>query len=943
MLNERDIYRYNCDKKIDFIKKGLGTLTLDLSTVSSIMLLFPARARTKAREGVTEGWFAKFPKDVIYCEQLTNGNPNILNEEPFVEKKKEKVDYSLIFGDPEEIQQKKEDIIQKSVIKKIKAREERGGTVSSPKPITHPRFLGRSDHTVRILTQPSTPFHVARGDKSPASLASPTPQSYTCSLCDFATGRVNVMLMHSKSHSAPERTNLANYARARSSTDSKPRLSEVKGTRLFADAKANLASKRKLVQSPRVNQTEPSPKKNKVVKKPKVTKKEKEEREEKKNAIFGDWSEDENEEEEERLQLKESIDSLFSNEEESDEEFFQFKTNQQLDSEKSRSLRERKTADKPGGVSGNKKKKKSKKKLSAADAVSSLIKSSLDSGGSASSEDNEDFYSDRDDGAMSEDGSPPASPPPTTPSKKPVILKKSSTRSFQLPSRPDGKLELIKHDGSTESKYAGISAKAKAKQLARSQLNKDELFDKLIETEVSPRKEKLEVEQKKSDIETNLAKPSEKEEPVEVESSPAVPETPQNKIETYDFECDSEVTLPPSTNSDLISKEQPSKAVDSPSPSKCPGNSPVTTVSKIVIKSPQKSKEKEKELKPEVMSPVKSVGVSKTRMIVNSAGVVGTTKLISPPRLAAVQTNKTSPAKTPGLTTVTKVSLDPTKKSPPLLLQKKTSPLIQKKPIVVDTEKPVVAGVTKITGQPSKSIVLSKPINSSVNNSASPLKLGTELVTLSEKQDASINSLPSITLSNQRKQSGGSEKPLTISLESKRSTTIKPIVKTVDIPKRVSKLKDDLGSSSKPVVHLLDKKEKTKAASLEIKLDTKSAVKVTEAAVEAEAVGVNGEAGGSTVIPAGGLQLLSEQGIPVVGDGDGDMIYLLVDDGTDPNLENQTLYIDPSQLAAATGGVLLDNDGSVPMLLQAGTSGEQLVLQTDGLGSNLVILEDKVG
>ena len=105
------------------------------------MSLFSARARTKAKEGVTEGWFAKFPKDVIYCEQLTNGNPNILNEEPFVDKKKEKVDYSLIFGDPDEIQQKKEDIIQKSVIKKIRSRED-GGAVSSPKPITHPRFLG---------------------------------------------------------------------------------------------------------------------------------------------------------------------------------------------------------------------------------------------------------------------------------------------------------------------------------------------------------------------------------------------------------------------------------------------------------------------------------------------------------------------------------------------------------------------------------------------------------------------------------------------------------------------------------------------------------------------------------------------------------------------------------------------------------------------------------
>ena len=42
VLTERDIYRYNCDKKIDFIKKGLGTLTLPcaaLCCLSIIMLI----------------------------------------------------------------------------------------------------------------------------------------------------------------------------------------------------------------------------------------------------------------------------------------------------------------------------------------------------------------------------------------------------------------------------------------------------------------------------------------------------------------------------------------------------------------------------------------------------------------------------------------------------------------------------------------------------------------------------------------------------------------------------------------------------------------------------------------------------------------------------------------------------------------------------------------
>ena len=73
------------------------------------------------------------------------------------------------------------------------------------------------------------------------------------------------------------------------------------------------------------------------------------------------------------------------------------------------------------------------------------------------------------------------------------------------------------------------------------------------------------------------------------------------------------------------------------------------------------------------------------------------------------------------------------------------------------------------------------------------------------------------------------------------------------------------------------------------------------------------------------------------GVGDGEMIYLLVDDGTDPNLalENQTLYIDPSQLAAATGGVLtLGSDlGSGHMIIQGNGNTGPLVLQASEGGS----------
>lgn len=112
-----------------------------------------ARAKTKAKEGATAGWFAKFPKDIVKCEKMTNGNVNILEEEPFVERKEKKIDYSLIFGDQEEIAKKA------GGRKGRPGRESLGGSarpilngVETPprKQITHPRFLSGSDHTVIV-------------------------------------------------------------------------------------------------------------------------------------------------------------------------------------------------------------------------------------------------------------------------------------------------------------------------------------------------------------------------------------------------------------------------------------------------------------------------------------------------------------------------------------------------------------------------------------------------------------------------------------------------------------------------------------------------------------------------------------------------------------------------------------------------------------------------
>ena len=96
--------------------------------------------------------------------------------------------------------------------------------------------------------------------------------------------------------------------------------------------------------------------------------------------------------------------------------------------------------------------------------------------------------------------------------------------------------------------------------------------------------------------------------------------------------------------------------------------------------------------------------------------------------------------------------------------------------------------------------------------------------------------------------------------------------------------------------------------------------------VEGAALGADGLAALSQ------LQMIGEDG--TAGE---EMIYLLVDDGTDPNLalENQTLYIDPNQLAAATGGVLtLGSDlGSGHMIIQGNGSTGPLVLQASEGGS----------
>ena len=276
------------------------------------------------------------------------------------------------------------------------------------------------------------------------------------------------------------------------------------------------------------------------------------------------------------------------------------------------------------------------------------------------------------------------------------------------------------------------------------------------------------------------------------------------------------VVKPPSKANLTVKVTSPNKIV--PSAPKIVNSKTVISPQKIVIEKPSVSPAKA------LLSPTTKKTIIVEKPLINASKISLAKPTLAPKIISDVKVqNRVAVAN------VSKITLEP---------PKKVSPLVQQKPLIINNEKPVIAGlgskpviggVTKIT----KNIVLSKPVSASSNttNPSSPLKVGTKIVTLNQKQESPIK-LPSssITLASKDKEE---KQPLTISLESSRKTTIKPIVKTVEIPKRVSKMTGGVVVStssapkpassiiSKPVVRLdVADKKVVKAPSLEIKLDT---------------------------------------------------------------------------------------------------------------------------
>jgi len=186
LKNDKNLYPYNCEKKEEFIKKGV------------------VKNRAEVKAGAKNSWFAKFPQDIVRCEKLTNGDEKILEKDPYVERKEEKVDYKAIFGDSNEkltpagAKRKAEATLKSGASPKKKVKE---AAVTPSRPISHPRFKpGGEQHNVRILEQPTSSMHLDLQKKEESKAASAN-SGMKCSLCDFTATRINVLIMHTKTHS----------------------------------------------------------------------------------------------------------------------------------------------------------------------------------------------------------------------------------------------------------------------------------------------------------------------------------------------------------------------------------------------------------------------------------------------------------------------------------------------------------------------------------------------------------------------------------------------------------------------------------------------------------------------------------------------------------------------------------------------------------------------
>ncbi|XP_039758466.1 uncharacterized protein LOC120632603 [Pararge aegeria] len=193
--NLNSIFHYNCSRKNEFINKGLYMY------------------RTK------HGHMEKFPEDVIRAETAVGGDIKILTRDEFQETKKES--YAGLFGDPKRTPvstKKGKDSSKSSPFRKLQEKTNYKVHIllqGSKTPQNTSTESASTPSTSRDGAEPSeihkTPAYNKSDeiekpeDPSTISLPStPTMSSvgqYACHACQFTTTRLNVLILHNKTHS----------------------------------------------------------------------------------------------------------------------------------------------------------------------------------------------------------------------------------------------------------------------------------------------------------------------------------------------------------------------------------------------------------------------------------------------------------------------------------------------------------------------------------------------------------------------------------------------------------------------------------------------------------------------------------------------------------------------------------------------------------------------
>ncbi|XP_022919687.2 uro-adherence factor A-like [Onthophagus taurus] len=158
------IYLYNCNKKYDFIRKGLKV------------------------HAAKPSYLEKFRSDICKAETRTGGDLNILDDPKLRPKKKP--DIEAIFGTPASHKKLKEPSRGRGrpSLNKSSPSSNSSSKKNSSVIITHPRFTGNDDHVVRELIQ------------SPAKQQYKPEMDFKCQSCDFRASRMEAIVMHHKLH-----------------------------------------------------------------------------------------------------------------------------------------------------------------------------------------------------------------------------------------------------------------------------------------------------------------------------------------------------------------------------------------------------------------------------------------------------------------------------------------------------------------------------------------------------------------------------------------------------------------------------------------------------------------------------------------------------------------------------------------------------------------------